>query len=135
MRWPNPAQSSAANKPTAVTGPSAVTPSPDRLRAPRRSVAGDVADLDNLLGFAGNMMIFPLKRDNALTSFLTAPYYDPFTGLQDPDVLKAMDALQKKFETKYKKYVVTTNSIAYVAKDANRKLNGNAPQYERILAK
>lgn len=48
---------------------------------------GDVADLNNLLGFAGNMMIFPLKRDNALTSFLTAPYYDPFTGLQDPDVL------------------------------------------------
>lgn len=48
---------------------------------------GDIADLDNLLGFAGNMMIFPLKRDNALTSFLTAPYYDPFTGLQDPDVL------------------------------------------------
>ena len=48
---------------------------------------GDVADLDNLLGFAGNMMIFPLKRDNALTSFLTAPYFDPFTGLQDPDVL------------------------------------------------
>jgi len=53
-------------------------------------------------------------------------------ALQDPDVLKAMDELQKKFETKYKKYVVTTNSIAYVTKDANRKLNGNAPEYERI---
>jgi len=53
-------------------------------------------------------------------------------ALQDPDVLKAMDELQKKFETKYKKYVVMTDSIADVAKDANRKLNGNAPQYERI---
>ena len=53
-------------------------------------------------------------------------------ALQDPDVLKAMDALQKKFETKYKKYVVMTNSIADVAKDANRKLNGNAAEYERI---
>lgn len=53
-------------------------------------------------------------------------------ALQDPDVLKAMDELQKKFETKYKKYVVTTNSIAYVAKDANRKLNGNAAEFERI---
>jgi predicted RND superfamily exporter protein len=53
-------------------------------------------------------------------------------ALQDPDVLKAMDALQKKFETKYKKYVVMTNSIAYVAKDASRKLNGNAAEYERI---
>ncbi|UXI66008.1 efflux RND transporter permease subunit [Tahibacter amnicola] len=53
-------------------------------------------------------------------------------ALQDPDVLKAMDELQKNFETKYKKYVVMTNSIAYVAKDANRKLNGNAPEHERI---
>ena len=48
---------------------------------------GDIADINNLLGFAGNFMIFPLKQDNALTSWLTAPYYDPFTGLQDPDVL------------------------------------------------
>lgn len=53
-------------------------------------------------------------------------------ALQDPDVLNAMDALQKKFETKYAKYVVMTNSIAYVVKDANRKLNGNAPEFERI---
>lgn len=53
-------------------------------------------------------------------------------ALQDPNVLKAMDALQKKFETDYAKYVVTTNSIAYVAKDANRKLNGNVADYERI---
>jgi hypothetical protein len=53
-------------------------------------------------------------------------------ALQDPDVLKAMDELQKKFEAKYNKYVVMTNSIAYVAKDANRKLNGNAAEYDRI---
>ncbi len=53
-------------------------------------------------------------------------------ALQDPEVLKAMDELQRKFETKYEKYVVMTDSIADVAKDANRKLNGNAPEYERI---
>lgn len=53
-------------------------------------------------------------------------------ALQDPEVLKAMDALQKEFETKYKKYVVTTDSLAYVVKDANRKLNGNAAEYDRI---
>lgn len=53
-------------------------------------------------------------------------------ALQDPDVLKAMDELQKKFETKYKKYVVMTNSIAYVAKQANLELNGNAPEHDRI---
>ena len=53
-------------------------------------------------------------------------------ALQDPEVLKAMEELQKKFETKYSKYVVMTNSLAYVAKDANRKLNGNSPEYDRI---
>lgn len=45
-------------------------------------------------------------------------------ALQDPEVLKAMEQLQKTFETKYEKYVVMTNSLADVAKDANQKLNG-----------
>ena len=53
-------------------------------------------------------------------------------ALQDPDVVKEMNDLQRKFETKYKKYVVTTSSIADVVQDANRKLNGNAPEYYRI---
>jgi predicted RND superfamily exporter protein len=75
-----------------------------------------VAD-DHMMGAYAMVLYLDFKEDFAL---------------QDPDVLKAMDALQKKFETKYKKYVVMTNSIAYVAKDANRKLNGNAAEYERI---
>lgn len=53
-------------------------------------------------------------------------------ALQDPDVMKAMDDLQKEFKTKYKKYVVMTNSITDVVKDANRELNGDAPEYYRI---
>lgn len=48
---------------------------------------GDIADLDNLLGFKGNYMMFPLKRENALTDFMMTPYYDPFTGMRDPDQL------------------------------------------------
>lgn len=75
-----------------------------------------VAD-DHMMGAYAMVLYLDFKEDFAL---------------QDPDVLKAMDELQKKFETKYEKYVVMTNSIAYVAKDANRKLNGNAPEYERI---
>jgi predicted RND superfamily exporter protein len=75
-----------------------------------------IAD-DHMMGAYAMVLYLDFKEDFAL---------------QDPDVLKAMDALQKKFETKYEKYVVMTNSIAYVAKDANRKLNGNAAEYERI---
>lgn len=48
---------------------------------------GDVADLDNPLGFKGNYMMFPLTRENALTDFMLTPYYDPFTGLRDPESL------------------------------------------------
>ncbi len=46
-----------------------------------------VADLDNLLGFKGNYMIFPLKEHNALTEFMAAPYVDNAFGAMDPDEL------------------------------------------------
>jgi hypothetical protein len=45
----------------------------------------EVADLDRLLGFKGNYMIFPLKRSNTLTDFMMAPYADAALGLRDPD--------------------------------------------------
>ena len=45
----------------------------------------EVADLDNPLGFKGNYMIFPLKKPNALTSFMMAPYLEQEWGLYDPD--------------------------------------------------
>jgi hypothetical protein len=44
-----------------------------------------VADLDNLLGFKGNYMVFPLKESNPLTDFMMDPYIDRATGqLIDP---------------------------------------------------
>lgn len=47
----------------------------------------EVADLDNLLGFKGNYMIFALKEHNALTEFMAAPYVDAAFGAMDPDEL------------------------------------------------
>lgn len=47
----------------------------------------EVADLDNLLGFKGNYMIFPLKEHNALTDFMAAPYVDAAFGAMDPNEL------------------------------------------------
>jgi len=47
-----------------------------------------VADLDNLLGFKGNYMIFPLIQSNDLTDFMMDPYVDRALGnLIDPDEL------------------------------------------------
>ncbi|QCB44899.1 hypothetical protein [Hydrogenophaga sp. PAMC20947] len=53
--------------------------------APRPLV--EVADLDSMLGFKGNYMIFPLKEHNALTEFMAAPYIDAAFGAMDPDEL------------------------------------------------
>ena len=47
----------------------------------------EVADLDNLLGFKGNYLIFPLRQSNALTDFMMTPYVDSELGLRDPDEL------------------------------------------------
>lgn len=46
-----------------------------------------VADLDNLLGFKGNYMMFPLKKSNVLTDFMMIPYMDGVMAIRDPDPL------------------------------------------------
>jgi hypothetical protein len=47
----------------------------------------EVADLDQLLGYKGNYMVFPLKQPNCLTEFMMVPYVDSELGLRDPDEL------------------------------------------------
>ena len=46
---------------------------------------GEIADLDRLLGYRGNYMIFPLKQHNVLTKFMSVPYADNRASLHDPD--------------------------------------------------
>ena len=65
-----------------------------------------VADLDNLLGFKGNYMIFPLKVNSYLHVYMMQDYINAETGgLRDPDesgnytteeILDYMCCLQKK---------------------------------------
>lgn len=59
----------------------------------------EVADLDTLLGFKGNYMIFPMKEHNALTEFMAAPYIDSAFGAMDPDELSNVNL------DEYSKYV------------------------------
>jgi hypothetical protein len=47
----------------------------------------EIADLDTLLGFKGNYLIFPLRVSNALTDFMMTPFVDSELGLRDPDEL------------------------------------------------
>ncbi|WP_369134817.1 hypothetical protein [Modestobacter sp. I12A-02662] len=60
---------------------------------PASAPLSEVADLDTLLGFKGNYMVFPLLESNALTDFMMDPYVDRATGElmdpTDPDVMTA----------------------------------------------
>ena len=48
----------------------------------------EVADIDNLLGFKGNYMMFPLREANPLTDFMMQEYKaDDTLGVLDPDEL------------------------------------------------
>lgn len=46
---------------------------------------GEIADLDNPLGFKGNYIIFPLKECTYLTDFMMQEYVDDYFGIRDPD--------------------------------------------------
>ena len=53
--------------------------------APEMTTLAACAELDNLLGYKGNYMIFPLKQSNALTDHMMLPYIDAVFGIHDPD--------------------------------------------------
>jgi hypothetical protein len=59
----------------------------------------ELADLDTVLGFKGNYIIFPMKEHNALTEFMAAPYIDSAFGAMDPDELSNVNL------DEYSKYV------------------------------
>ena len=47
----------------------------------------EIADLDNLMGFKGNYMIFPLKQCTYITDFMMQDYIDDYFGIRDPDLV------------------------------------------------
>ncbi|MBU3032264.1 hypothetical protein [Paracoccus marinaquae] len=63
----------------------------------------EVADLDTVLGFKGNYIIFPLKEHNALTELMAAPYVDEAFGAMDPDQLGTISLEE------YSRYVCCLN--------------------------
>jgi len=54
----------------------------------------EVADVDNPLGFKGNYIVFPLKDDCALTTYMLSDYIDNYLGVRDPDGSGDFDAEQ-----------------------------------------
>jgi hypothetical protein len=62
----------------------------------------EVADIDNPLGFKGNYIIFPLKDDNYLTSFMKKQFIDEYCELKDTDdVANFLESFEKLWnETK-----------------------------------
>ena len=58
-------------------------PSPQIPSGTRKLV--EVADLDNLLGFKGNYLMFPLKESCYLTTFMMQEFVEDYIGVRDPD--------------------------------------------------
>jgi hypothetical protein len=51
----------------------------------------DVADLDSPLGYKGNYIIFPLKGECYLTTYMLTDFIDTYLGVHDPDGSDAFD--------------------------------------------
>ena len=70
---------------------------PDRFRVDFADAGNEVeftslaqiCDLDQPLGFRGNLALFPMKDGNALTDVIIAPYIDEHEVLRDPDDIGA----------------------------------------------
>jgi hypothetical protein len=88
----------------------ATIPMPAVSSKPKRLV--EVADLDSLLGFKGNYMIFPLKKNNYITMFMMQDYLeladeitardpDPYGDYSVDDLQRLATCLKKKDETLY----------------------------------
>lgn len=89
---------------------SAKLPMPKKITFPTRMLV-EVADLDNLLGFKGNYMIFPLKKNNYLTLHMMQDYLeigDEIT-VKDPDEFgnRTLDEIQELARCVYKRSPTT----------------------------
>lgn len=49
-----------------------------------RSLA-ELADLDSLMGFKGNYMVFPMKENNAITDYMMTPFLNRYNGLSEQE--------------------------------------------------
>lgn len=58
---------------------------PDVETESKRATLSELVDLDRMLGFKGNYIIYPLKESNGLTDYMMTPYLDPELGVRDPD--------------------------------------------------
>ncbi|MEO8773148.1 MAG: hypothetical protein ABI263_00380 [Gelidibacter sp.] len=94
------------------------------LEAPFKPLV-QVADLDNLLGFKGNYMIFPLKEHNALTEFMAAPYVDNAFGAMDPNELSNVS-----FD-EYSNYVCCLHK--HLTEDAYNKIKPQLKKWLELL--
>lgn len=45
----------------------------------------EIADVDNMMGFKGNYMIFPLKECTFITDYMMQDYVDEYMGVRSPD--------------------------------------------------
>lgn len=111
-------------------------PSATRNRVVKKKLV-EIADLDNILGYKGNYMIFATKKRNRLHQYMMRQYVDNYTGkLRDPDNL-GQHSTQELID--YLKCLRKSNPQAYEQeKDTvltliNEKLSQPQREKERII--
>lgn len=64
-----------------------------------------IADLDNLVGYKGNYLIFPLRQQHLFTWYMSLPFVDAAMGLRDPDGSsnQTTEELIDEFRRRFKK--------------------------------
>ena len=68
-----------------------IPPCPPETNGPKVQLV-DIADLDNPLGYKGNYIIFPLKGECYLTTYMLTEFIDNYLGVHDPDGSDDFDA-------------------------------------------
>jgi hypothetical protein len=69
----------------------------------------EIADLDNPLGYKGNYIIFPMKGECYLTTYMLTEYIDNYLGLRDPDGSNDFDA--EAFDEAWNKAVKDNDKV------------------------
>lgn len=95
----------------------------------------EIADVDKLLGFKGNYMIFPLKTCTFITDYMMQDYVDEYLGVRSPDPLADLstDELLRYAEQIWHHEDTTTTQQDALEQLILERLNSPRTNDERIV--
>jgi len=93
----------------------------------------EIADLDSLIGFKGNYLIFQMKRCNPLTCYLAQPYVDEMIPPDELNAWLADEGLLSEVAEQFVADAVEEETQSQ-AKDSNDPIFGLDPEWQVVTA-